>query len=191
MIFSPIQIVIIMFCALCSKTYSFRKFTVGTFGSLSTQVSRLSESLELSAAKRKTKSESPLPANLLVSPASELPAPLNKLEYKFTVFTEPQAMQRPRLNPRVGRIYSPSTKDQEKFVTLCIPNLPSEPITTPIEAELNFYFERPKLHFRTGKFADQLKPDAPVYHSKKPGECLVDIWFLSFLFFCFHNVIFL
>jgi hypothetical protein len=172
MVIAASQIVIIMLCVICSKSYSFRKFSVGMFGSLS---SRLSESLE-PAAKRRTIDESPVPAKLpIVSPISELPTPLNKLEYKFTVFTEPHAMQRPRLNPHVGRIYSPSAKDQEKFVTLCIPNLPSEPITTPIEAELNFYFERPKVHFRTGKFADQLKPNAPVYHSKKPGECLVVI----------------
>jgi Holliday junction resolvase RusA-like endonuclease len=40
----------------------------------------------------------------------------------------------------------------------------------PVLAALSFYFKRPKSHFRTGKRADELKPGAPEYHTKKPDS---------------------
>lgn len=36
------------------------------------------------------------------------------------------------------------------------------------KAILVFYFRRPKSHYRTGRNAHMLKPDAPAYHSTKP-----------------------
>jgi crossover junction endodeoxyribonuclease RusA len=36
------------------------------------------------------------------------------------------------------------------------------------KAILVFYFRRPRSHYRTGRFSDQLRPDAPAYHSTKP-----------------------
>lgn len=38
----------------------------------------------------------------------------------------------------------------------------------PLYAEIVFWFERPKSHFRTGKFAHELRPDAPIYVTKPP-----------------------
>lgn len=38
-----------------------------------------------------------------------------------------------------------------------------QPCTGPVRADLTFRFPRPKSHWRTGKHADQLRPDAPVY----------------------------
>ena len=37
----------------------------------------------------------------------------------------------------------------------------------PVEACMTFYFQRPKHHFRTGKFAGQLKAGKDVWHNKK------------------------
>lgn len=43
------------------------------------------------------------------------------------------------------------------------------PITEPVSLSVEFYFDRPKCHYRTGKFSDQLKPNSPaIYHAKKP-----------------------
>lgn len=38
----------------------------------------------------------------------------------------------------------------------------------PVMVELDFWFPRPKAHFRTGRHAHLLKPDAPTYHVAKP-----------------------
>ena len=40
----------------------------------------------------------------------------------------------------------------------------SEPLLLYVE----FWLRRPKSHYRTGKFADQLKPSAPEWPTKKP-----------------------
>jgi len=34
--------------------------------------------------------------------------------------------------------------------------------------ELIFHMPRPKSHYRTGKFSEMLKPNAPTLHTKKP-----------------------
>lgn len=38
----------------------------------------------------------------------------------------------------------------------------------PVRVRVVFYLTRPKSHYRTGRFADQLKPTAPDYVSTKP-----------------------
>ena len=38
-----------------------------------------------------------------------------------------------------------------------------EPITGPVRVEIDFFFARPKSHYRTGKYSDILKADAPLY----------------------------
>ena len=38
-----------------------------------------------------------------------------------------------------------------------------EPITGPVRVEIDFFFARPKSHYRTGKYSDVLKADAPLY----------------------------
>tara|TARA_Y100000593_G_scaffold4213_4_gene8344 strand:- start:7397 stop:7861 length:465 start_codon:yes stop_codon:yes gene_type:complete len=41
-------------------------------------------------------------------------------------------------------------------------------LTGPLTMALQFFFARPKAHFRTGKFSDELKASAPVYHTQTP-----------------------
>lgn len=36
-----------------------------------------------------------------------------------------------------------------------------------IRVDLDFFFQRPKSHYRTGKFSHLLRDDAPKYHVKK------------------------
>ena len=40
-----------------------------------------------------------------------------------------------------------------------------EVITNPVRLEIDFFFARPKSHYRTGKYSDLLKPNAPIYAS--------------------------
>jgi Holliday junction resolvase RusA-like endonuclease len=48
------------------------------------------------------------------------------------------------------------------------------PMTGPLVLTATFYFPRPKAHYRTGKHAGELRPDAPFWHSVKPdGDKLV------------------
>ena len=36
-------------------------------------------------------------------------------------------------------------------------------ITNPVRLEVDFFFARPKSHYRTGKYSDLLREDAPIY----------------------------
>lgn len=42
------------------------------------------------------------------------------------------------------------------------------PLDGPVRLTLTFYVARPKRHYRSGRFADMLRPDAPMYCSVKP-----------------------
>lgn len=43
-----------------------------------------------------------------------------------------------------------------------------KPLDGPIRVTVAFRFPRPKKHYRTGRFADVLRDDAPAYHSGSP-----------------------
>ena len=54
-----------------------------------------------------------------------------------------------------------------------------ELITDPIELSVRFYFNRPKGHYRTGRYAGKLKDSAPRIHAQSPDlakliRCLED-----------------
>ena len=42
-------------------------------------------------------------------------------------------------------------------------NYSGEPIAGPVRVEIDFFFARPKSHYRTGKYSNILKSDAPLY----------------------------
>lgn len=44
------------------------------------------------------------------------------------------------------------------------------PRPTPVGVDLVFRFPRPKSHFRTGRFSNLLKKDAPKYHTSTPDD---------------------
>ncbi len=99
-------------------------------------------------------------------------APMEKDKKKdiaFTIYGEPIALARHRTVSGGLRTYNPSASDQKKFAKACVTAdvLPKEPLQGPVEACMTFYFQRPKHHFRTGKFAGQVKAGQDVWHSKK------------------------
>ena len=42
------------------------------------------------------------------------------------------------------------------------------PTTEPVKLSLTFVFSRPKVHYRTGRYADEMRKDAPEWHTHKP-----------------------
>lgn len=47
------------------------------------------------------------------------------------------------------------------------PDEPRPPFVKPVAVTLAFYLPRPKSHYRTGKNAHQLRPDAPTHPTNK------------------------
>jgi Holliday junction resolvase RusA-like endonuclease len=45
---------------------------------------------------------------------------------------------------------------------------PRAPLTGPLALAIDFYFRRPKKHYRTGRRAAELRDDAPEYHYQVP-----------------------
>ena len=92
----------------------------------------------------------------------------------FYVSGEPKGQPRPRavrMGPGV-RIYDPGTADLWKQAVAdhaeLEQRLTPDPTTQPLMMELEFVMPRPRKHYRTGKKAHELKPDAPIWHLTKP-----------------------
>lgn len=88
----------------------------------------------------------------------------------FTVFGEPVALARHRVAR--GMMYNPSVNMQRNFASVCSHLLPSKPFEGVIQAEMRFYFSRPKSHYGTGKNAGKLKDGQAIYHNKRAGQTL-------------------
>ena len=86
---------------------------------------------------------------------------------EFTIYGKPIALKRHR-STRSGRMYDPSAKDKKKIWVKIAKYNRSLPLTDEIMIQLLFVMERPKSHYRTGKFKHLLKDDIPEYHSYTP-----------------------
>lgn len=93
---------------------------------------------------------------------------------QFFARGEPKGQPRPRAVSINGsiRMYTPSiVKGWRTSIKIAAINAgvrPAEPIAGPISVNLGFVFERPKSHFRSGKYSHQLKPGTIEDHIKKP-----------------------
>lgn len=92
----------------------------------------------------------------------------------FTVLGE-VAPQGSKTRGRHGGLFedNPKTKPWRKTVTAAAEVALAETPKWNTEAEylrvsLMFAIKRPKSHYRTGRFSEELKPDAPVYCNKYP-----------------------
>ena len=87
---------------------------------------------------------------------------------------EPKGQPRPRAVSINGsiRMYTPSlVKPWRTSIKVAAINAgvrPARPIAGPISVNLGFVFNRPKSHYRTGKYSHELKPGAIEDHIKKP-----------------------
>ena len=65
-----------------------------------------------------------------------------------------------------GRMIESSTKVpvwRQDIRHASLESFHSEPIDIPCHIEIDFFFPRPLYHFRTGKFKNVLKPNAPTF----------------------------
>jgi len=98
------------------------------------------------------------------------------MNVELSVAGEPKGQ--PRIKSRsfmkggkpISMIYTPKTADHWKSLVRLEARLkaPRRLLEGPLIVTLTFYMPRPKSHYRTGKYSDQLKDNAPTYHDKKP-----------------------
>lgn len=90
----------------------------------------------------------------------------------LTILGEPKAQKRHR-TVRMGafnRNYDPSAADKKDFLSIVQDNAPNEPYNCPLRLIVDFYFTRPKSHYKSGKNSHVLKDNAPIYHTSKPDS---------------------
>ena len=90
---------------------------------------------------------------------------------RFFIEGDPKPQSRPRKG-FAGHMYSP-VSDWKK---ICIKKIKDVAYyfdgkyEQAIKVDLEFYFKRPKCHYRSGKFSHLLRDDAPKYHINKPDK---------------------
>lgn len=84
--------------------------------------------------------------------------------FEKTVYFEPTSLKRHR-HTSTGRTYDPSCKEKQDFLKLI--DIPLKKMEKPLTCTFHFFSARPKSHYRTGKYANELKPTAPKYNTSK------------------------
>lgn len=85
----------------------------------------------------------------------------------------PQGSLKIITNPRTGRAFAKNSDTTASHRNLLVGQLVgywagNQPLKCPVSVSLEFYFARPKSHYRTGRFEDELKASAPELHDKMP-----------------------
>lgn len=90
-------------------------------------------------------------------------------QIKLIVLGEPSAQMRHKTFKRgtFTGAYDPSADIKKDFLMTVQNNAPKKPITRPIMLTVEFYFGRPKNHYKTGKFSAMLRDDAPEWHTSQ------------------------
>ena len=88
---------------------------------------------------------------------------------KFTINGKPKALKRHRPSAR-GGYYDPSSKDKKDIWLQIAKYKPKRPLVGDVRIFMMFFLERPKHHYRTGKYKHLLKDRCKdiIYHSVKP-----------------------
>lgn len=88
----------------------------------------------------------------------------------FEIPGNPKALKRHRRAKRKGKIitYDPSSNDKLNFAKQAKQYAPDEPFNCPIYVKILFWLKRPRIHYRTGKYSDCIKQNAPLYHTNRP-----------------------
>ena len=103
---------------------------------------------------------------------------LKEPDYKLIVYGDPKAQGRPRTTAkgRFATVYE-DKKDRQAKATLAVivqQKAPKELLEGPLRVDINWFFQRPKSHFGTGKNAGILKMSAPVHYTSKPDRDNLD-----------------
>ena len=86
-----------------------------------------------------------------------------------------------------GFVYDPSSKDKKIAIQQIKEQFTGKPYTDALKIKFVFHIKRPKAHFRTGKYSNELKKTAPVYHTKRPD---VDNY-VKFYMDCMNKLVYL
>ncbi len=87
---------------------------------------------------------------------------------KLTVIGTPKPLKRHR-HTKKGFTYDPSFQDKKQFSLQANIMKPDRPLEGALKVNLKFYFQRPKNHYRSGKFSNQLKKNiSGNYKTNKP-----------------------
>lgn len=92
------------------------------------------------------------------------------MRIEFTIPGVPVAQPRPKVTNIGGhpRMYDPAANAKANVRAQIVQYAPSEPTTDVLGMRLEFVIPRPASHYGTGKNANVLKKDAPVWVAKKP-----------------------
>ena len=86
----------------------------------------------------------------------------------------PKALARHRYKIGKGKktmnSYNPSKDDQQAFINSVQGQLPNIPWTGPISIQINFFFPRPRDHYKKvgGVYTSSLKKSAPMQYTRRP-----------------------
>ena len=80
--------------------------------------------------------------------------------------SKPMPLKRHRFTRHGHRMYDPSAKDKKIWLTLI--EIPNTLIEGPMHIDFEFTFQRPKSHYRTGKFSHLIKTSAPSHKISCP-----------------------
>lgn len=84
------------------------------------------------------------------------------------IIGQPAPQQRPRKS-FLGGVFSPTTEWKERVVAAAYKfQQEGTYYEEAVQVNINYYFNRPKSHYGTGKNAGKLKESAPKYHTKRP-----------------------
>ena len=104
----------------------------------------------------------------------------------LTFFADGDPKAQPRVKvARRGKfsgVYTPKTADGWKMHVRVsalnawahVPVEARKQFTGAVSVTINVFFPRPLSHYRTGKHAGELRPDAPQWHTSKPDRDNVD-----------------
>ena len=87
-----------------------------------------------------------------------------------------------------GFVYDPSSKDKKIAIQQIKEQFTGKPYTDALKIKFVFHIKRPKAHFRTGKYANELKKTAPFFPIGRIGD--IDN-FVKFYMDCMNKVVYL
>jgi Holliday junction resolvase RusA-like endonuclease len=93
-------------------------------------------------------------------------------DLEITVLGDPKAQGRPRA-ARIGKyvhVYDDpqSRSAKSNLISAVYKKAPDKPLDCPLQVDVNFYFQRPRSHYGSGKNASKLKASAPLLHTSRP-----------------------
>ena len=89
------------------------------------------------------------------------------VDIEFTIYGKPKPLKR-HSPSKWGGNYDPSYKDKKDIILRVAKFKPKTPLLGGLRVYLVFYMQRPKEHFRMGKFKGQLKKGLSIFHTKTP-----------------------